>query len=124
MKSLVILALVGLLVSYVCGRAIIVQDDGMLNDDNHGCDEKESYESCAMCCEDVKLQCLDKAGDDMNARQNCLNEENECKTGESSNDEDLPAYKRVVKRSCQAFMDTNESEEKRNTITFDFIMQQ
>lgn len=109
MKSLAILALVGLLVTYVCGRAMLVHPNHDYCVDNH------FYEGCMLCCDDAFKKCLDDAGDHVRKRQACRNEAKKC-TGESSDDEDIPphkSYKRVVKRSCQSLMDTNN-----------FVMQQ
>lgn len=128
MKIVLFLALVGLLTHYVSGRAIIIKGDEM---EDAAPAVSVSYDQCMMDCEDAEQECLSNVGNgefeaSVTKREDCKAARGVCETGSSANDADLPAYKRVYKRSCADSLERSDSVDSssRNDINFDFIMQQ
>lgn len=125
MRPLITLALLGLLVCYVSGRAIMHEDESKRADSS-------SYDACMMKCDDSRDVCLKDCGNGadeeaVNCRGACENTYATCTTGSSSEDENIPYYKREVKRSCQDHVkraSDGVSAGKKDDIDYEFLLRQ
>ncbi|XP_031573854.1 uncharacterized protein LOC116307697 [Actinia tenebrosa] len=124
MRPLVTLALLGLLVYYVSGRAIMVENDRKVTD-------SAMFDNCMLKCEDDQDNCEKECGngidaDAVNCRSSCKDAYDECTGGSSSRDDNVPYYKREVKRSCQDLVKrTQETAPKeKDDIDYEFVMRQ
>ena len=100
MKGLILL--LGLVVLYVDGRAVEF-------DIAHHQADTSNYDNCMVRCEEVFEDCLEKLNkrDDEEAffmRRDCRYDRDECETGESARDENLPEYKRIGKPNCADYV--------------------
>lgn len=102
MKGLILLVLLGLVLAlYVDGRAVEF-------DIAHHQADTSNYDNCMLRCEELYQDCtekLSKRDDDESflLRRECRYDREECETGESARDENIPHYKRIAKPNCQDY---------------------
>lgn len=98
MKDVTILIVLFLVAVYVNGRAVI-------HDEAHFKADTSNYANCMLKCEEDYEDCMEKFNkrDDADAqesRNECKYDKDECETGVSIRDENVPQYRRTDRPSC------------------------
>jgi hypothetical protein len=124
MRAFTVLALLGLIVCYANGRAIVLEDDNSSNSNDNG-----QYITCVQGCQDTRETCDADCGNEGDAKAaecgiQCTADYDECMTGKSSRDENIPYYKRQVKRNCSQHLQNQNDSAKKDVIDYELLMQQ